>query len=353
MLKRTLKMISPALLLCSMSHLSMAEGFNVQPQLPPEPNNQAAQNTLHQANTAPQPREQEQPKPDLPPPPQDQMVAVPSDNPDLPSATMETNNDAFRQAVIGAGVALTPDEIKKFHTLWIQSMEAQSAGTTIAKKTTAQYTVTLAPNESLPDVPLGLNMVSSLVFQDQTGAPWPITSAVLGNNTFFSLIIAKTGDHNLLMITPLRLGVQTNVIITLHGIDTPIILNLNSNDKIAQVRTTLNLRASGPKAKTMTFASEPRKVAGTPELIHTLTGVTPVEGAQRLYTAWPDTEIWRKDGLLYVRSAYSLVSPSWSYEAHSDTYNAWVLPWAPDLVFSVQGQERILHIDDTDLSAHG
>ncbi len=202
---------------------------------------------------------------------------------------------------------------------------------------------------------------STLLFQDVTGAPWPVLSVILGDPGAFALTQPKVGREaengnskdgravenvhsHIVNIVPLTNHASSNLVLTLEGADYPIVLHLvtesvRSKGRTSDALTVFRIGRSGPNARTLPLGPEESGVSD--ELLAFVHGIAPV-GATRLKLQPADAgiEVWEYRGMLYVRSVFQAVWPAWTASAAMEGHTLYVMPKTPSLVFSKEGRRR-------------
>ena len=202
---------------------------------------------------------------------------------------------------------------------------------------------------------------STLLFQDVTGAPWPVLSVILGDPGAFALTQPKVGREaengnskdgravenvhsHIVNIVPLTNHASSNLVLTLEGADYPIVLHLvtesvRSKGRTSDALTVFRIGRSGPNARTLPLGPEESGVSD--ELLAFVHGIAPA-GATRLKLQPADAgiEVWEYRGMLYVRSVFQAVWPAWTASAAMEGHTLYVMPKTPSLVFSKEGRRQ-------------
>ena len=204
---------------------------------------------------------------------------------------------------------------------------------------------------------------STLLFQDVTGAPWPVLSVILGDPGAFALTQPKVGQvpvtgnaaskdrravenvhSHIVNIVPLTNHTSSNLVLTLEGADYPIVLHLvtesvRSKGRTSDALTVFRIGRSGPNARTLPLGPEESGVSD--ELLAFVHGIAPA-GAKRLGLEPADggIEVWEYKGMLYVRSVFQAVWPAWTASAAMEGHTLYVMPKTPSLVFSREGKRQ-------------
>ncbi len=215
---------------------------------------------------------------------------------------------------------------------------AASAGTPPKPVATSLF-VNLSPGSTPPAIRLSQGFISSLVFLDSSGAPWPISAYDLGDPNAFNIQWDK--QSNTLMIQSLKLYTYGNLAIRLRGLNTPVMLTLVPGQKEVDYRIDLRVQGYGPNAINLPMGD------GLPPhandlLLHVLDGVPP-QGSQRLIVSGGDARAWLYRDKMYVRTNLTVLSPGWlSSMTSADGTHAYEMQKAPIILVSWHG--KVMHL---------
>ncbi len=235
---------------------------------------------------------------------------------------------------------LNPEEIVRLKQLYQNSEFAQAStpGTPPRPTATSQF-VNLSPGSTPPVIRLSQGFVSSLVFLDSTGAPWPISAYDLGDPSAFNIQWDKTS--NTLMIQALKLYNYGNLAVRLRGLNTPVMLTLIPGQKAVDYRVDLRVQGFGPNAKSMP-TEEGLPPSASDILLHVLDGVPPA-GSTRLTVSGGDARAWLLNDKMYVRTNLTILSPGWIGSMTSaDGMHAYEMQKSPVLLVSWHG--KVMHL---------
>lgn len=238
---------------------------------------------------------------------------------------------------------LNPEEIIRVKQLYNKTEAAQvsTAGTPPKPTATSQF-VNLSPGSTPPVIRLSQGFVSSLVFLDSTGAPWPIQAYDLGDPTAFNIQWDKTS--NTLMIQASKLYTYGNLAVRLKGLNTPVMLTLIPGQKAVDYRVDLRIQGYGPNAKSMPM-EEGIPPAANDVLLHVLDGVPP-QGSSRLSVSGGDARAWLLNDKMYIRTALTILSPGWIGSMTSaDGTHAYEMQKSPVLLVSWHGKVMQLKVE--------
>lgn len=270
------------------------------------------------------------------------VVTQPADKlPEIPENEL-IDQRAF-EGVTRQMFPLTPEQIIRLRQMYNTSefAQASTAGTPPKPTATSQF-VNLSPGSTPPVIRLSQGFVSSLVFLDSTGAPWPINAYDLGDPSSFNIQWDKTS--NTLMIQAIKLYNYGNLAVRLRGLNTPVMLTLIPGQKAVDYRVDLRVQGLGPNA-----ASAPTEEGLPPSandvLLHVLDGVPPA-GSQRLTVSGGDARAWILNDMMYVRTNLTILSPGWIGSMTSaDGMHAYEMQKSPVLLVSWHGKVMQLKVE--------
>ena len=238
---------------------------------------------------------------------------------------------------------LTPEQIIRIKQLYHTSEYAKSStpGTPPKPTATSQF-VNLSPGSTPPVIRLSQGFVSSLVFLDSTGAPWPISAYDLGDPAAFNIQWDKTS--NTLMIQAKQLYTYGNLAVRLRGLNTPVMLTLIPGQKAVDYRVDLRVQGYGPNAKNLPMDNGLPPSASN-LLLHVLDGVPP-PGSTRLTVSGGDARAWLFSEKMYVRTNLTILSPGWLGSMTSaDGMHAYEMQKSPVLLVSWHGKVMQLKVE--------
>lgn len=238
---------------------------------------------------------------------------------------------------------LTPEQIVQLRQMQqtVEFAKASTPGTPPKPTATSQF-VNLSPGSTPPVIRLAQGFVSSLVFLDSTGAPWPISAYDLGDPSSFNIQWDKTS--NTIMIQALKLYNYGNLAVRLKGLNTPVMLTLIPGQKAVDYRVDLRVQGYGPNAKNMPL-EEGIPPSASEILLHVLDGVPPT-GSQRLAVSGGDARAWLSNDKMYVRTNLTILSPGWLASMTSaDGTHAYEMQKSPVLLVSWHGKVMQLKVE--------
>lgn len=246
-------------------------------------------------------------------------------------------------SVLSSKYPLTPEQIVRLRQIYESTEFAvfSPAGTPPKPTATSQF-VNLSPGSTPPVIRLSQGFVSSLVFLDSTGAPWPISAYDLGDPASFNIQWDKLS--NTLMIQAIKLYNYGNLAVRLRGLNTPVMLTLIPGQKAVDYRVDLRVQGLGPNASNMPM-EEGLPPSANDLLLHVLDGVPP-PGSQRLVISGGDARGWLLNEKMYVRTNLTILSPAWLGSMTSaDGTHAYEMQKSPVLLVSWHGKVMQLKVE--------
>lgn len=238
-------------------------------------------------------------------------AAAPSDNKPAAPALPNKNEAAFGN-LLDSALPLSPEQIKQLHHFYDLTQQAVAAPPNAPPTpVSSSLPVTLDPGSTPPLIRLSAGFVSSLVFVDSTGAPWPITAYGLGDPSSFN--VQWDQSSNALFIQSLKPYAHGNLAVRLATLNTPVMISLVAGQKEIDYRVDLQMRERGPNAAPPIVPGSLNPGAQiNPKLLNVLDGVAPIDSKQ--LTLSPDVgQAWlSKENKLYLRTTLTLLSPAWS-----------------------------------------
>lgn len=200
---------------------------------------------------------------------------------------------------------------------------------------------------------------STLVFQDSTGAPWPVLTTILGSSKTFQVAQPKVESSdsqptqnvhaNLINLIPLTSHASSNLVITLEGAPYPVIVHLLTESAAKSRRTSdalvvFRMDKPGPNANVPKIGPSAPTTVST-ELLSFVHGVPP-EGALglNLDPLLPNVKMWEFKGNYYLRTPFAAVWPAWHSIANGEDICVYVMPKTPSIVVSVNGIQTKLMV---------
>jgi len=254
------------------------------------------------------------------------------------------STDVSRQAFLNMMrqvMPLSPEQIKTLRHMYEGTQKAATEYPGVPPKPTSNSViVNLAPGSTPPIIRMRKGFVTSLVFLDSSGQPWPVEAYDLGNPDGFNIQWDKK-SHTLL-VQAMNSYLSGNLAVILKGLDTPIMVTMMPGQRAVDYRVDLRVPGLGPNGKP-TVSGLP--ATGSSSLLTFLNGVPP-QGAKTLQVNGGQAQAWMYNGKLYLRTQLTLLSPGWSSSMRSpDGTNVYELAKTPVVLVSQLGAIQQLSIE--------
>ena len=260
----------------------------------------------------------------------------------LLQGTTAVDREAFA-SLLKSQIPLTTPQIHQLHEKFDSSRRAVAAPVgTLPRPTSKTDLVSLAPGATPPVIRLQAGFVSTVIFLDSTGQPWPIEAYDNGNPNAFNINWDEKSNPSTLLIQSQGDYTPANLVVMLKGLNTPVVLTLLTGQAAVDYRVDLRVPGRGPNAA-IVYGGLPNQA--NPKLMDVLDGAPPY-GAKKLRVRGGVADAWLIGGHLFVRTSYTLLSPSWvSTMSSSDGTHAYELLPVPVLLVSQQGRTIQLNVE--------
>ena len=261
-----------------------------------------------------------------------------------PAAPPPTEDEkAAFSALLQQNMPLSPQQVVQLRQQIDMAQRAAAILPVVPPKpVSSTIMMNLAPGSTPPVIRLAQGYVSSIVFVDSTGAPWPIAAFDIGNPK--NVNIQWDGKSNILLMQAVAPYGSGDIVFRLVGLPTPITLELISGQRVVDYRVDVHVPGLGPNAKDIPIGS------GLPEsanslLLGVLDGVAPA-GSKQLMVRGADGLAWVLGEKLYLRTRFTVLSPGWvSTMTSIDGMHAYELPKTSSVLISRYGEPFELRIE--------
>jgi intracellular multiplication protein IcmK len=225
------------------------------------------------------------------------------------------SRDAFK-SVRESMNPLTPGQIKQLKRDYNAGKAAKEFESDNPPRMVSRVVaVDLNPGATTPVIRLGVGMVSSVLFLDSTGQPWPIVGYDLGNPRAFDIQMTSKDSpddvrSNTLMIQPQKSYGRGNIAVMLQGLNVPVVITLIPGQRVIDYRADVQIPDHGPNAKGGGHDGLPSP--SSPNLVSFLNAVPPsiaipleIEGANA-----DEVQVWHIGADMYIRTSLDLLSPA-------------------------------------------
>ncbi|OGT47752.1 MAG: hypothetical protein A3E83_04935 [Gammaproteobacteria bacterium RIFCSPHIGHO2_12_FULL_41_20] len=264
-------------------------------------------------------------------------AAPPSQIPPQPDAT------AAFDTMLQKNMPLTPQQVVQLRQEIDAAQRAASIPATIPPKpVSTTLIINLAPGTTPPAIRLAQGYVSSLVFVDSTGSPWPIAAFDIGNPK--NVNIQWDGKSNVMLMQAVAPYMAGNMVIRLAGLPTPVTLELVSGQRVVDYRVDIHVSGLGPNTKDLPIGTALPESANQ-LLLNVLDGVAP-SGSKALMVKGGDCQAWLLGDTMYLRTRLTVLSPGWVGKMMSpDGMQAYEMQKAASVLVSRYGEPIELKIE--------
>lgn len=258
-----------------------------------------------------------------------------SDPGTTPVKTTTLRDEAFKE-LLNKTFPLKPEQIKELHRELDKSQIAvHTPASPPPQPIFSTLQVDLSPGTTPPIIRLATGFVTSIVFSDSTGQPWPVMDYSLGNPTGFN--IKWDSKTNALFIQSTKEHISGNMAVRLANLETPIMISLVTGQRDVDYRIDLQIPGQGPNASAPVMDNMSTQAASS-ALLSTLDGVPPA-GSIELNVAKDYGRAWAYNGKLLFRTKLTLLSPAWSASVSSaDGTRVYELMQTPLILASKNGK---------------
>lgn len=217
-------------------------------------------------------------------------------------------DEAFTE-LLNKTFPLRPDQIVTLHKNYDQEQLAiNTPANTPPQPVSSTLTVDLSPGATPPVIRLATGFVSSIVFVDSTGKPWPVADYSLGNPQGFN--IKWDNKTNTLFLQSVKDRLSGNIAIRMADLDTPLMFSIVTGQKEVDYRIDVQVPGIGPNSTSPVLETNMPDVAAQ-YLLSALDGIPP-SGSIELNVAKDYGRAWSYNGKLLFRTKLNVLSPAWS-----------------------------------------
>lgn len=260
----------------------------------------------------------------------------------VPKVPVSSDAVAAFSIMMQKNMPLTPQQVVQLHQQIDEAQRAAAVTPNIPPKpVSTTLMINLAPGTTPPAVRLAQGYVSSLVFVDSTGSPWPIAAFDIGNPKAVNM--QWDGKSNILLMQAVTPYTSGNMVVRLVGLPTPITLQLVSGQREVDYRVDVHVSGIGPNTKELPLGTN-LPMSANQLLLSVLDGVAPA-GSKMLTVTGADAQAWLLGEKMYLRTRLTVLSPGWIGKMVSpDGMQAYELPKTSSVLISRYGEPAELKI---------
>lgn len=248
-------------------------------------------------------------------------------------------NEAFDQA-LRTLLPLRPGEIRTLLEHFDRTIEStQLPVHPYPRPELTVQNVSLDPGVLPLTVKMAYGYVTTISMLDASGQPWPIEDMSWVGEFKIQESTVDTTTH-MIRVSPESAFAHGNISMRLAGLNAPVILTFETNRDLVHYRFDAILPKMGPSATTPLIDTGVTLVSGDPDMSIALGGVVPGD-AEILDVSGVDgrTTAYIYNGLTYVRTPLTLLSPGWNSSVTSaDGTKIYALEGTPVILLSDRGR---------------
>lgn len=247
--------------------------------------------------------------------------------------------EAFDQA-LKTLLPLKPDEIRTLLEHFDRTVESTELPVhPYPRPESVVQNISLDPGVAPVTIKMAFGYVTTISILDSSGAPWPIEdmSWVGDFNVQESTVAELT---HLIRVSPESQFAHGNISMRLMGLNAPVIMTFETGRDAVHYRFDAIVPKKGPGASTPIIDPGVTLASGDPDMSIALSGVVPSD-AEILEVSGVDgrTTAYIYNGLTYVRTPLTLLSPGWDSSVTSaDGTKIYALEETPVVLLSDRGR---------------
>ena len=247
-------------------------------------------------------------------------------------------DEAFSN-VVNQTLPMSPEQITKLREVFNETQFAASTSPGVPPRpTSSSLLVNLSPKAVPPVIRLGVGRITSMVFVDTTGQPWPIASYSLADPSAFNIQWDKKG--NTLLVQASTYYKRANMAVILRDLNTPVMIDLIAGQEALDYRVDLRVPGLGPNA---IYSQSGLPDSANPILLDVLHGIAPKGSKELRVGGCMDCRAWLLKDKLYLRTNLTIISPGWLAIMNSiDGTSAYQMPVASVILALQKGRDKKL-----------
>lgn len=249
--------------------------------------------------------------------------------------------DAAFSGVVSEMLPMSPAQINKLKEVFVDTQLAVATPPgNPPKPTTSSLLVNLSPQAVAPVIRLSAGYLTSLVFIDATGQPWPIAAYSVGDPGAFNIQWDRKSNN--LIVQSSTFYKRSNLAVMLKDLNTPVMITLLSGQQAVDYRVDLRVPGIGPNA---VYVQNGIPDTINPMLFDVLNGVAPKGSKELKVTGGGMTQAWLLNKKMYLRTDLTVTSPGWqSTMSSADGTHAYQLSPVPVILALQHGKDKTIRL---------
>ncbi len=211
---------------------------------------------------------------------------------------------------------------------------------TVPKPVIGTMTANLEPGSIPSVIKIASGYVTSLVFLDESGQPWPIAGYAVGDKDAFQ--INWDNRSNIMFIQSNKKYASTNLVLQMANLNIPVLFTVVADQSEVFYRLDLRIPRQGPNSETsgVLLSSNASLPHGTNNLTMTnLLDNIPPANSKKLSVEGGEASAWQLDDHLFLRTKLTVLSPKWgAVVSSSDGMHVYDMQSTPVVLASQNGK---------------
>lgn len=246
---------------------------------------------------------------------------------------------------------LEPDQITDLRGYYEETRRAAVARPVNGIGKIRSTSVQLSPGSAVPELKTMPNELSTLVFVDSTGAPWPLAASPRVSRSDLFDVNWLQGT-NMITVSPLTSYNEGSLTVVLDGMPIPVSVKMttinpkaDSSEHQYDSRHDLRIPGRGPNAKAPTTGNE--QIALYDQIMQDFLDGLPPSSSQsvELSPSDLDAKAWTYENSLYIRTSLPIRSSFDRTLSSADGTHVYKLPVTPFVALSSEGRTVTIQLD--------
>lgn len=230
-----------------------------------------------------------------------------------PNAVKKDDRNYMYRQELGANVS--PEEIRRIKQI-IEAQERAMIEQKPPQMLTRTIRVSADPGAQVPTVDIVPGFVTTIIFTDSHGQPWPVVGHTVGNDRDFKTTAYPVKDRpemaHVLTISTTYPWISTSVSVSLEGLTVPITIMAKTNQAKSDGRIDMQVSGVGPNSSNIKKTNDIPSSVSDKTMMDFVDGVVPSSAKEvGLSNPGDNMRAWMYNGHLYVRARYVISSPGW------------------------------------------
>lgn len=261
-----------------------------------------------------------------------------------PKVVTEPPTDPEFDASLESLIPMSPGQIRQMRRKLDAQQRAASeiplANGRKLEMVSRSVAMSISPSQQAEMLTLFSKHVTTLVFFDSSGAPWPVVAHRVGDVETLEVELPQPGSNALTLVPQSQYVDSNNLTVFLKDQPMPMVFRFKVGDPQVDGRVSVRLDVRGPNSFDTPINVSAPSAAGGSVLMSFLDGVPPA-GARsvRLQGGDPSARAWSMGGSIYLRTSMLLMLPPYRQSTRLGQTFVYEMPETPVMRASWEGRE--------------